>query len=70
MTTRYEQVAEVQRQIRWSTHHNLCPVCKVRPCGTWADGTPHITCGDKKCFLKWLPGRHEIADEEESEEHE
>jgi len=61
----YELQRQVGRDISWSGTTGKCPVCRVRPCGVWADGKKRITCGNQRCFIAWLPVRGETETGEE-----
>jgi hypothetical protein len=52
-----KQYADQQRTtklINWANSTGLCPHCKVRPRGVWADGVQMATCGRDECLHGWL----------------
>lgn len=51
----YDMQRAVIQEIRFNQLTGLCPVCRKRKSGTWADGSKRITCGQMTCFLRWLP---------------
>lgn len=49
----------VAQHLYFANKTGLCPVCRKRKRALWKDGAGlRMTCGDKLCFIKWIPGRH------------
>lgn len=60
--------AHVIEQLRWAGATGLCPVCRQRPRARWPNGELRITCGNQRCFRRWLPVR--AGAQEKEGEHE
>lgn len=64
-TTSYSAQARVISDIRFAVATNRCPVCRWRERAKWPSGELRMTCGQKECFLRWLPGGAEAPKESE-----
>lgn len=66
MSTPDSAQARVISEIRFATHTGLCPVCRQRPRAVWPNGAQRMTCGHPTCFLRWLPGKADAGQSQES----
>jgi len=63
----YQAQAVVIGHLRFANQTNKCPVCRKRDRATWPNGEQRITCGDRDCFHKWLPGHYQPEKDQDDE---